>query len=49
MFQRVAALPDVAAALIDAGFEAFVAGLPQDAPANPGRRYSNHGTPTVSS
>jgi len=47
VFQRVRPLPDIAAALIDAGFEAFVAGLPTEPPGASGQRWSDHGAPVV--
>ena len=47
VFQRVRVLPDVAAALIEVGFEPFVAGLPTEPPDGAGRRWNDRGVPAV--
>lgn len=47
VFQRVRPLSDVAAAIVDAGFEIFMAGLPTEPPPEPGGRWSSGGFPTV--
>ena len=48
VFQRVVAAADVAAALLNAGFAAWMASLTTAAPTAPGQPYNNGGIPAVS-
>ena len=46
VFLRETVAPDVVAGLLESGFEAWIAGLPTE-PQGSGRRWADHGTPTV--
>ena len=47
VFQRVQALPDVAAQTMAAGFETFMANLPTSPPPASGSRWNDNGMPAV--
>ncbi|WP_070998807.1 hypothetical protein [Methylobacterium sp. C1] len=47
VFQRVRALPDVAAATLDAGFPTFVGALPSEPPPTSGTAWNNAGAPVL--